>query len=60
MRILIRLVAATLALATVACSPPAAARPITYVAIGASDAVGVGAADPEKDGWVPQFGARLG
>jgi lysophospholipase L1-like esterase len=36
------------------------ARPITYVAIGASDAVGVGARDPEADGWVPRLGARLG
>jgi lysophospholipase L1-like esterase len=26
--------------------------PITYVAIGASDAVGVGVDDPERDGWV--------
>jgi lysophospholipase L1-like esterase len=33
----------------------AAARlraPLTYVAIGASDAVGVGVEDPERDGWV--------
>src|ERR1051325_7884705 len=36
-----------------------AARPLTYVAIGASDAVGVGAQNPETDGWVPQFGAHL-
>src|SRR5438132_307167 len=26
--------------------------PLTYVAIGASDAVGVGVDDPERDGWV--------
>jgi len=26
--------------------------PLTYVAIGASDAVGVGVEDPERDGWV--------
>jgi lysophospholipase L1-like esterase len=26
--------------------------PLTYVAIGASDAVGVGVEDPEQDGWV--------
>jgi lysophospholipase L1-like esterase len=32
----------------------------TYVAIGASDAVGVGAQNPETDGWVPRFGAHLG
>jgi lysophospholipase L1-like esterase len=45
-----------------ACSPvpPQAPRQLTYVAIGASDAVGVGTANPETDGWVPQFGARLG
>ncbi len=35
-------------------------RPLTYVAIGASDAVGVGASDPEVEGWVPRFAARLG
>jgi lysophospholipase L1-like esterase len=38
----------------------AAPRPLTYVAIGASDAVGVGARDPEREGWVPRLGARLG
>jgi len=32
----------------------------TYVAIGASDAVGVGAADPATEGWVPRFAAHLG
>jgi lysophospholipase L1-like esterase len=36
------------------------ARPLTYVAIGASDAVGIGARNPETDGWVARFGARLG
>ena len=35
-------------------------RPLTYVAIGASDAVGVGARDPETEGWVPRLGAHLG
>jgi lysophospholipase L1-like esterase len=44
-----------------ACLPRGhAARPLTYVAIGASDAVGVGAPNPETEGWVPRFGARLG
>src|ERR1051326_1816775 len=43
-----------------ACSPQAQPRPLTYVAIGASDAVGVGASNPETDGWVPRFAARLG
>jgi acyl-CoA thioesterase-1 len=37
-----------------------AVRPLTYVAIGASDAVGVGANNPETEGWVPRFGAHLG
>jgi acyl-CoA thioesterase I len=37
-----------------------AARPTTYVAMGASDAVGLGAKDPATEGWVPRFGARLG
>src|SRR5438132_474010 len=37
-----------------------AAPPLTYVAIGASDAVGIGASDPQTEGWVPRFGARLG
>jgi acyl-CoA thioesterase-1 len=48
-------------LAGAACRPAApAASPRTYVAIGASDAVGVGANDPATEGWVPRFGARLG
>jgi lysophospholipase L1-like esterase len=49
------------AVLTAACVVRAqAARPLTYVAIGASDAVGVGAKNPETEGWVPRFGARLG
>ncbi len=55
--------ASVLAFALLACAAPrslAANRPLTYVAIGASDAVGVGTADPETQGWVPQFGASLG
>jgi lysophospholipase L1-like esterase len=47
-------------LALAACAPAAPARPMTYVAVGASDAVGVGARDPDTEGWVPRFGARLG
>ena len=27
--------------------------PLTYLAIGASDAAGVGVEDPQRDGWVP-------
>ncbi|HEY3111618.1 MAG TPA: GDSL-type esterase/lipase family protein, partial [Chloroflexota bacterium] len=34
-------------------------RPITYVAIGASDTVGVGAPNPATDGWVPRLHKRL-
>jgi len=49
------------AVVAVACSARGQApRPLTYVAIGASDAVGVGARDPETEGWVPRFGTRLG
>ncbi|MCA1839157.1 MAG: SGNH/GDSL hydrolase family protein [Actinomycetota bacterium] len=33
--------------------------PLTYVAIGASDTVGIGAADPDKDAWVAQLFAHL-
>jgi acyl-CoA thioesterase I len=39
---------------------PKDAPPLTYVAIGASDAVGVGATNPETEGWVPRLGQRLG
>jgi acyl-CoA thioesterase I len=50
-----------MALLACGCSQPAvAATPFTYVAIGASDAVGVGAASPETEGWVPRLGALLG
>jgi lysophospholipase L1-like esterase len=63
MRILIAAVTLRLVLVTLGCTPSAqgaSAKSVTYVAIGASDAVGIGAANPEQDGWVPQFGARLG
>jgi lysophospholipase L1-like esterase len=50
-----------IALVTAACSARSqSGQPRTYVAIGASDAVGVGARDPEADGWVTRFGAQLG
>lgn len=43
------------------CSKPAEpVRPFTYVAIGASDAVGIGARDPETEGWVSRLGASFG
>ena len=49
-------------LAPVAAAQQAATstRPLTYVAIGASDTLGVGATDPERDGWVPRFARQLG
>jgi lysophospholipase L1-like esterase len=44
-----------------ACQPDRPSpRPITYVALGASDAVGVGTRSPATEGWVPQLGWRLG
>jgi acyl-CoA thioesterase I len=49
-----------LVLVSAACVAQAQPRPLTYVAIGASDAVGIGATNPETDGWVPRFGTRLG
>ncbi|HEX2173971.1 MAG TPA: SGNH/GDSL hydrolase family protein [Dehalococcoidia bacterium] len=39
--------------------PVAADRPLVYVALGASDSVGVGTADPAQEGWVPQLHSRL-
>lgn len=36
-----------------------APQPVTYVAIGASDTVGVGARDPVREGWVPRLHAQL-
>ena len=35
------------------------ARPLVYVAIGASDAVGYGLSNPRRDGWVPQLAEEL-
>ena len=56
--------AACSVLLLVACSGPPAdlvrtPRPLVYVAIGASDAVGVGAIDPARDGWVPVLHRKL-
>jgi lysophospholipase L1-like esterase len=39
-------------------SPAAAAKPV-YVALGASDTVGIGADQPESDAWVPLVDAAL-
>ncbi|NBT95243.1 MAG: hypothetical protein EBT47_09655, partial [Chloroflexi bacterium] len=33
--------------------------PVTYVAMGASDAAGVGVEQPSRDGWVPVLGTML-
>jgi acyl-CoA thioesterase-1 len=43
------------------CTSPGSSRygPVTYVAIGASDTVGVGATDPDKDAWVAKVFAQL-
>lgn len=60
-RLLAIALGAGIPLVAIACSAGAqATRPLTYVAIGASDAVGIGARDPETEGWVPRLGARLG
>jgi acyl-CoA thioesterase I len=52
-----------LVLGGLACRPSAAStpspRPITYVAIGASDTVGVGAANPELESWPAVLHGRL-
>ncbi|MDQ3702499.1 MAG: SGNH/GDSL hydrolase family protein [Chloroflexota bacterium] len=47
--------------APVAATParPPLVAPLTYAAIGASDAAGVGVADPGRDGWVSIFARRL-
>jgi lysophospholipase L1-like esterase len=60
-RLALLLAGLAVALGAAGCSMRAqAARPTTYVAIGASDTVGVGARDPSTEGWVPRFGTRLG
>jgi acyl-CoA thioesterase I len=40
-------------------SPDLGPRPVAYVALGASDAVGVGTRDPEREGWVYRFYGQL-
>lgn len=47
-----------LVLSGCAATAPAAPPPV-YVALGASDSVGIGAPDPARDGWVPQLQQRL-
>ena len=46
--------------ATDAVTPtPALRAPLTYAALGASDAAGVGVEDPQRDGWVPVLSRQL-
>ncbi|MBV9356493.1 MAG: SGNH/GDSL hydrolase family protein [Chloroflexi bacterium] len=59
-RLLLVVGCTVIGLALAGCSPANASQPHTYVALGASDAVGIGAPDPAHDGWVPRFGASLG
>ncbi|MCC7371929.1 MAG: SGNH/GDSL hydrolase family protein [Chloroflexi bacterium] len=42
-----------------AVTPTSAARPLTYVAIGASDSVGVGAGSPDQESWPAVLQRRL-
>ncbi len=60
MRWPLRALPALFLIAVLAAPASAAESSLTYVAIGASDAVGVGATDPAKDGWVPRLGGLLG
>jgi lysophospholipase L1-like esterase len=41
-------------------TPTPQASNLVYVAIGASDTVGVGATDPAREGWVPRLAGMLG
>ncbi len=51
---------ATTATTAGACEPiPPGNGPFTYVAIGASDAVGIGATCPSTQGYVPLLGTRM-
>jgi acyl-CoA thioesterase-1 len=45
--------------ATATPSRPPLAAPLTYVALGASDATGLGARDPAREGWVPLLAQGL-
>lgn len=51
----------SLGMILVACGPgqEGTAKDMAYVALGASDAVGVGATHPAQDGWVPLLAAAL-
>jgi lysophospholipase L1-like esterase len=43
----------------VVCCAPSGARPLRYVAIGASDSVGVGASDPKAKSWPALLASRM-
>lgn len=43
-----------------ALASPSATRSLMYVAVGASDTVGVGATNPLTEGWVPRLAQKLG
>jgi lysophospholipase L1-like esterase len=61
MRPVLGVIVLSVAVAATACTARGqTARPLTYVSIGASDAVGIGTSNPETEGWVPRFSARLG
>jgi acyl-CoA thioesterase-1 len=63
MRLLLGLVCLAFALFTAVPSASAAesdGRSWRYVAIGASDSLGVGATDPDREGWVPRLAGLLG
>lgn len=49
----------TLAVVAAGCRASPPATPLVYVALGASDGVGIGAPNPARDGWVPQLHQRL-
>jgi lysophospholipase L1-like esterase len=59
-RLLLVMGCTVMGLPVAGCSAPSSPQPRTYVALGASDAVGIGTPDPARDGWVPRFGASLG
>jgi len=50
---------ASTAIASTASSATAAPATVSYVAIGASDAIGVGTSDPAHEGYVPRIITRL-
>ena len=55
---MLRLLCGALVL-VLSCAAPATTRPLRYVAIGASDSVGVGASDPKTRSWPALVASRL-